>query len=849
MITKAFHFLLMATLAVGLSLNVTACSDDDDANANEQPSELADPLDTEEARVAWRWLNILTNVETMTSNWASKTYEPTFGQASEHNALTRIVIVSDLDEARQQFANLADVEADELQGEKTISQRGVGTMTWTPSPAGAQNLAEVSVNIGIIPSLQKIVFCTQEQVGENGIFWTNVDGTAWYRFGDVVRDKQGYYWVCVRPSFKQKDKGDSHWINIVNASYSGMLNGEKVGLPKENIYDKYNDLEKYGHQTIILPTKLKYSREHIHNLSNLLWALLAPANYEQLTKASDKGLGGFKYDYHSRLFVERVARFWSRDYSGRTLWERLFNCTYDKLESLSQTEFIYKDYSWWFGNEATFWIYKSEGYEVKIHGSESGDKEDIDVVNDGFDINHFLGDPDAEKKPYDQSVLKERRWVVRYKTGEQLCENGKYSPYTAINGCTEIYRYNALTKADPHGELETENMLKGAVDPAEPDRNIANNAPKEGEAGTYLPGDVVKDEYGNRWFCILGAPHSKLVPSITDNEATFVSFDFNDLKPYAKTIPGLPTEEELPELAYRLGYSLNGVLMQLMGEYQMDGKPNGPLGLVAQHILDYAGVNMRYLQTSRDSVWHFYDNDNKQFYDSPSIPKFFSIAYDDGSGQNIALARVIYDLTQAGDNRDACHALSEDGKLVAYKDMRFRLYKHYETYDPSRIKIDYESNSLKMTKWNMLWPMTNEKMTIGDIGNADMIARHAADDKWVTLPLYKIAGRQQPRTVVDEDTDPRNFLLFGGQRPPKTNMFNEPVLVLRTMRVTDRGGKTPNLVSTDGRQLQVVHLQDDENLYNGSQQGLWVISGSENRKDFYIDNQLSPLPAIPGSIF
>ena len=154
-----------------------------------------------------------------------------------------------------------------------------------------------------------------------------------------------------------------------------------------------------------------------------------------------------------------------------------------------------------------------------------------------------------------------------------------------------------------------------------------------------------------------------------------------------------------------------------------------------------------------------------------------------------------------------------------------------------------------MTKWNMLWPMTNEKMTIGDIGNADMIARHAADDKWVTLPLYKIAGRQQPRTVVDEDTNPRNFLLFGGQRPPKTNMFNEPVLVLRTMRVTDRGGKTPNLVSTDGRQLQVVHLQDDENLYNGSQQGLWVISGSENRKDFYIDNQLSPLPDIPGSIF
>lgn len=838
MITRAFHFLLMATLAVGLSLNVTACSDDDDENANEQPSELADPLDTEEARVAWRWLNILTNVETMTSNWASKTYEPTFGQASENNALTRIVIVSDLDEARQQFANLADVEADELQGEKTISQRGVGTMTWTPSPAGAQNLAEVSVNIGIIPSLQKIVFCTQEQVGENGIFWTNVDGTAWYRFGDVVRDKQGYYWVCVRPSFKQKDKGDSHWINIVNASSSGMLNGEKVGLPKENIYDKYNDLEKYGHQTIILPTKLKYSREHIHNLSNLLWALLNPDKYEQLTKAGGKGLGGFNYNYQSRIFVENVARFWSRDYSGYTLWERLFNCTYDKLESLSQTEFIYKDYSWWFGNEATFWIYKSQGYEVKIHGSESGDKEDIDVVNDGFDVNHFLGDPDAEKKPYDQSTLKERRWVVRYKTGEQLSENGKYSPYEQINGCTDIYRYNEITKAKVHSELETETMLKEA-----------SNAPEKEAAGTYLPGDVVKDEYGNRWFCILGSPHSTLMPSITDYEATFVSFDFNDLKPSAKTISGLPTADELPELAYRLGYCINAVLLELKDEYEMDVRPNGQLGLVAQHILDYAGVDMRYIQTTRDSVWRFYDNKDNKYYDSPSLPKFFSIAYDDGSGQNMAIARVIYDLTQAGEKRTSCYALSEDGKLVPYKDMRFRLYKHYETYDPGKIEIDYESQSLKMTKWNMLWPMTNVKMTAGDIGNADMIARHASDDKWVTLPLYKIAGRQQPRTVVDEDTDPRNFLLNGRQRPPKTNMFNEPVLVLRTLRVADHGGKVPNLVSTDGRQLQVVHLQNDSQLYQGFEQGKWVIYGSENRKDFYIDNQLSPLPDIPGFNF
>lgn len=102
-------------------------------------------LDTQEAQTAWRWLCALTNEQTLSDNWAQKTYEPTIGVASEQNALTRLVIVSSIDEAMTDFASMADVEVSRLTSTVTVQTAGVGRLTWTPSPQGAQNLADVAV--------------------------------------------------------------------------------------------------------------------------------------------------------------------------------------------------------------------------------------------------------------------------------------------------------------------------------------------------------------------------------------------------------------------------------------------------------------------------------------------------------------------------------------------------------------------------------------------------------------------------------------------------------------------------------------------------------------------------------
>ena len=126
------------------------------------------------------------------------------GQASTQNELTRVVVVGDIDEARLKFSSLANVSTSELQAVKVVRQSGVGTLTWTPSAQGAENMAEVTVDTKLIPRLKTIVYCTQDQVGKN---FGGFNDVCYYRFGDVVRDAQGYYWVCVRPSHApNKDK-------------------------------------------------------------------------------------------------------------------------------------------------------------------------------------------------------------------------------------------------------------------------------------------------------------------------------------------------------------------------------------------------------------------------------------------------------------------------------------------------------------------------------------------------------------------------------------------------------------------------------------------------------------------
>ena len=466
---KKLTFCLFAALLCGMSLTVSSCKDDDNDNTSEQRNEDADPLDTPEAQAAWRWLCALTDAESLDKNWASQTYTPVIGQESTQNGNTRVVVVADIDEAKMKFSSFADVDPNELTKETTVSESGVGTLTWTPSAEGAENLAEVTVKTKLIPSLQKIVYCTQEQAGKN---FGGFNDVCYYRFGDVVRDSEGYYWICVRPSHAP-NKNDSHWINIFNYN-------SNQPIPDKNLYTKYDKVDRYNKKTIVLPTGLKGSREHVYNLSNLLWAMKNPSDY--LSKGADgqgKGLGGFNFNLNGENFITAVADYWDEpvygDNDNQSLYEVLFGCTRAEFEGLKTLNFFYKGYSWWRGNEPTLWCYTSKEYKglQDYAGNESNDEKKFSIT-EGFDIKIAAGKASDAKNsvmPKQFTDDKQAFFLVRYKTGEQLMARGKYSRYVQLNlgeGGYDVYRFNEKTGATAQDDLITDLNLPNKMQLVQP---------------------------------------------------------------------------------------------------------------------------------------------------------------------------------------------------------------------------------------------------------------------------------------------------------------------------------------------------------------------------------------------
>ena len=510
------NFWLMAAMVLSLSLSFTACSDDDDDNNGTEQRSDVDPLDNDDSQTAFRWLCALANVDGLDANWKSKTYEPTVGVASENNEYTRIVVVETLDEAKVNFASFADKKVEELGSKVVVSGGAAGSMTWEPSKAGASNLAVVDVKSNILPHLQKIVYCTQDQVGQNGIFGNDMKGTPYYRFGDVIQDPDGYYWVCVRPCFAAnpddktgyKDtKGDSHWINIFNAAETG----DNKAMPKDNIKDKWNNLDKYKNQTILLPTGLAYDREHLFNLTQLIWALINPEKYQTFcSNNTNSALGGFPYTYNGENFLKSVAQYWNeKDANNLTIWQKLFNHTYEEMKELKQIDLFYNGYSWTIGNSGYCWRYTSKEYAKAYSGSASDDKEEFNFVQNGFDITHFAQTPNSKPLPWGSFSKNNTgnygRWVVRYKRGDKLMTGGKFNYYAKITSSTgnmtDVYRYNEKKKIDVGENIMPERDTEVVV-PVKPEKIAADKV---------VAGNIIGSD-GNFYSTVNAAKEFKATP-------------------------------------------------------------------------------------------------------------------------------------------------------------------------------------------------------------------------------------------------------------------------------------------------------------------------------------------------
>ena len=481
---KTMFFWLMALLIGGLSMAVTSCKDDDKDDGGGNNSEADGPNELDETDIARLWLVNLTNAEgAYDDDWATKTYEPSYGIESETHPNTRIISVADIDYARQHFSSITGISTDKLSSVATSEAGEYGTLTWTPSAEGAENLAVVDVNSKLMPHLTRIVYCRPDQLPDNSGDW---DGTAYYRLGDIIEDTQGYYWVCVRPAFGPNQKQESIWYNVINASESGksLSTNTVPGIPANNIWST-ND-NQYNGNTILLPTHLYSTNEHVHNLSALVWALLDPAAYHKTVGNGDKStaLCGFEYQYHGEKFLNRVAEQW-KEYH---IWEKLFNRTYDEMKKIKKMGFFYDGYYW-------KWPYPTDCADMPLHITQKYEKTSSSAFSAdklkgsfnmksagyGFDVRRYCSDP--RQNPKCASTGRDKMapakqftdggdayWVVRQTSGHKLhgvSSASKLSIYSNIKNVNEVYRYNSKYNniVGTNNPPETEKEIADALNP------------------------------------------------------------------------------------------------------------------------------------------------------------------------------------------------------------------------------------------------------------------------------------------------------------------------------------------------------------------------------------------------
>ena len=213
-------------------------------DSNFTPEELAEMAAADKFAAANSVYRALALIDELPDNWESTTFTPAEGvPVDEANTDTRNVISTGADQAKSYFLSIVPDEG--LNGD-SWSHDGVGTLTYR-AVNEANCYAVIDVNLVQMPGLKQLRFVPESVVGENK--W---QGTPYYGVGDVVKDKKGIYWICVRPSGGPLGKDNAYFVSFDKSLIKTMEQ-------KQDIYEA--TIISAVDVPQITRTKIKYENE------------------------------------------------------------------------------------------------------------------------------------------------------------------------------------------------------------------------------------------------------------------------------------------------------------------------------------------------------------------------------------------------------------------------------------------------------------------------------------------------------------------------------------------------------------------------------------------------------------
>ena len=775
------HYILALAAALAAILFLTGCNPenvirDDDGNTP-----------TEEA-IFWGVVGHLVDYRDITPDYKGKTFTATIGSPDNGDESVRVVSLNDPGAAAECYNCLTGASITETTATHTWQDSNVGSLTWHLTGDNT-SWATVDVNIPSVPGLHKIIYRSPAQGDTNGSVGDG--GSAYYRFGDVIErvrdDQTREYWICVRPSFDPEGKGDSHWVSV-------------SPLPEENIWP-YNstDPEQQGkpHEASNkmhygLPTNIGDEIKWHQDLAEMLFAIMYPHDWQtNATNFYHKNALGFidglrifndfskdNIRYHNEEYWKNVQRQWK----AKRIVETVFGVSYEEMAAALNPNnanarglhLLYDGYSWSVktsNKPKLFQLHYTNGDGDKEKNMHKQTKKTVSAQvvtprnytesNTNFPLDvHNL----TQQRPYLQETRffsdNNPRWIVRYRTGEELSSTGRYDPQQPIPGFTgnnEVYRYYKDVYAGKNLTDAPEITEDGYIGKAH-----------------YRLGNVYKDENDDKWFVISPSGYD-YSPDATQNHSTFtelVSFDHAGLQISAdgSKIINLPSLDEALR-AYMFIWRLSMMALQMGSDVSME--MNFMDGHTILNIRDYGNVEVKKLLQS------IVAQNNHPRQSSLAC----CIAYNGAGGIFQPLVRCVMNIQNANNNPT------------------FYCWTKYPSAPNSQTQF--------------VQNFSNVDIMLQDIADQTMVSRYATDT-YAVQPLDVLYSPSSdavtPRSIRSRTDDRalnvRNYFYdmatFRNETFPGS-MWNEPILVFRYTRVMDRGDGDYSPTTVDEHTLTLVH--------------------------------------------